>query len=74
MASMLGNMFSTQAKQTQQNGISALIGQIQQLRRMVNGNPAEQVPAMLKQWGVPEAQIQQYQAQATQIMKSLGGK
>ena len=74
MASILGQKFGSQAQASQpQNGISAMIGQINRLRQMVGGNPAERVPMLLKQWGMSDAQIQQYQAQATQIMKSING-
>lgn len=71
MASILGQMF---APQQPQGGFSALLGQINQLRQMVGGNPAERVPQMLKQWGLTDAQIKQYQAQATQIMNAMGNR
>lgn len=70
MASMIGQMFGAMP---QNNPASNMMNQLRQLQQTFRGNPAQQVPVMLRQAGVPDAAIKQCMAQATEFMKTMGG-
>ena len=72
MASMIGQMFAGAAQQTQ-NPVQNIMNQLRQLQQTFKGDPATQVPIMLQRMGISDAQIQQYKAQATEIMKAMNG-
>jgi hypothetical protein len=71
MASMIGQMFAAEAQNTPEANI---MNQLRQLQQTFRGNPVQQVPMMLRQAGVPDAAIRQCMAQATEMMKTFGGR
>jgi len=71
MASMIGQMFAAAAQNTP---AADMMNQLRQLQQTFRGNPAQQVPMMLRQAGVPDAAIRQCMAQANEFVKMFGGQ
>lgn len=69
MASMLGNLFGQQLDPT-----ANIRSQMQTLAQSLNGKPEVVIPAMIQRMNIPPQLLQQYGAQATEMLKRIGIK